>query len=138
MGCYPKDNHFSLALKHFLINLRLVPGNSKTRPSGSNSWNRFFFHFAKIYRSHFKIFNIILSIHLIKDIFPQKAQKIQKCLSRNEIFCSMSSLRPVGPTPRRGMRENSPQAYKLIFRGLIFEHNEEIGQNSHLWRHYTR
>jgi hypothetical protein len=39
MGCCP--NHFSLALKHFLINLRLVPGDSKTRPSGSNSWNRF-------------------------------------------------------------------------------------------------
>jgi hypothetical protein len=39
MGCCP--NHFSLALKHFLINLRLVPGDSKTHPSGSNSWNRF-------------------------------------------------------------------------------------------------
>jgi hypothetical protein len=41
MGCCP--NHFSLALKHFLINLRLVPGDSKTRPSGSNSWNRISF-----------------------------------------------------------------------------------------------
>jgi len=40
-GCCP--NHFSLALKHFLINLRLVPGNSKTLPSGSTSWNRFSF-----------------------------------------------------------------------------------------------
>jgi hypothetical protein len=43
---YPKSccpNHFSLALKHFLINLRLVPGDSKTRPSGSNSWNRISF-----------------------------------------------------------------------------------------------
>jgi hypothetical protein len=38
-GCCP--NHFSLALKHFLINLRLVSGDSKTRPSGLNSWNRF-------------------------------------------------------------------------------------------------
>jgi len=36
-------NHFSLALKHVLINLSLVPGDSKTRPSGSNSWNRFSF-----------------------------------------------------------------------------------------------
>jgi len=40
-GCCP--NHFSLALKHFLINLRLVSGDSKTHPSGSNSWNRFSF-----------------------------------------------------------------------------------------------
>ena len=40
-GCY--SNHFSLALKHFLINLRLVPGDSKTRPSGLNSWNRISF-----------------------------------------------------------------------------------------------
>jgi hypothetical protein len=38
-GCCP--NHFSLVLKHLLINLRLIPGDSKTRPSGSNSWNRF-------------------------------------------------------------------------------------------------
>jgi len=40
-GCCP--NHFSLALKRFLINLRLAPDDSKTRPSGSNSWNRFSF-----------------------------------------------------------------------------------------------
>jgi hypothetical protein len=40
-GGFP--NHFSLALKHFLINLRLVPGDSKTRLLGSNSWNRFSF-----------------------------------------------------------------------------------------------
>jgi hypothetical protein len=40
-GCSP--NHFSLALKHFLINLRLVPGDSKTRPSASTNWNRFSF-----------------------------------------------------------------------------------------------
>jgi hypothetical protein len=40
-GCCP--NHFSLALKHFLINLRLVPGDPKTRPSVSNSWNRLSF-----------------------------------------------------------------------------------------------
>jgi hypothetical protein len=40
-GCCPNENHFSLALKHFLINLRLVPGDPKTRPSASNSWNRF-------------------------------------------------------------------------------------------------
>jgi len=46
-GCCP--NHFSLALKHFLINLRLIPEDSKTRPSGSNSRNRLFFHFTKIY-----------------------------------------------------------------------------------------
>jgi hypothetical protein len=39
----PNENHFSLALKHFLINLRLVPGDPKTRPLGSNSWNRFSF-----------------------------------------------------------------------------------------------
>jgi hypothetical protein len=38
MSCCP--NHFSLALKHFLINLKLVPGDSKTHPAGSNSWNR--------------------------------------------------------------------------------------------------
>jgi hypothetical protein len=40
-GCCP--NHFSLPLKHFLINLKLVSGDSKTRPLGSNSWNRFSF-----------------------------------------------------------------------------------------------
>jgi hypothetical protein len=40
-GCCP--NHFSLALKHFLIHLKRVPGDSKTRPSGSSSWNRFSF-----------------------------------------------------------------------------------------------
>jgi hypothetical protein len=36
-GCCP--NPFSPVLKHFLINLRLAPGNAKTRPSGSNSWH---------------------------------------------------------------------------------------------------
>jgi len=34
-GCCP--NPFSLGLKRFLINLRLAPGNVKTRPLGSNS-----------------------------------------------------------------------------------------------------
>jgi hypothetical protein len=34
-GCCP--NPFSLGLKRFLINLRLSPGNVKTRPWGSNS-----------------------------------------------------------------------------------------------------
>jgi hypothetical protein len=38
-GCCP--NPFSLGLKRFLINLRLAPGDLKTRPSGSNSSNRF-------------------------------------------------------------------------------------------------
>ena len=37
-GCCP--NPFSLVWKRFLINLRLAPGDFKTRPSGSNSWNR--------------------------------------------------------------------------------------------------
>jgi len=37
------QNHFSLTLKHFLINLRLVAGDFKTRSSGSISWNRFSF-----------------------------------------------------------------------------------------------
>jgi hypothetical protein len=40
-GCC--SNPFSLVLKHFLIYLRLVPSDSKTRPSASNSWNRFSF-----------------------------------------------------------------------------------------------
>jgi hypothetical protein len=39
-GCCP--NPFSLGLKRFLINLRLAPGDLKTRPSGSNSSNRLF------------------------------------------------------------------------------------------------
>ena len=39
-GC---PNHFSLVLKQFLINLRLITGDSKTRLLGSNSWNRFSF-----------------------------------------------------------------------------------------------
>ena len=37
-GCCP--NPFSLVWKRFLINLRLAPGDFKTRPSSSNSWNR--------------------------------------------------------------------------------------------------
>jgi hypothetical protein len=40
-GLLPKS--FVAGAKKFLINLRLVPGDSKTRPSGSNSWNRFSF-----------------------------------------------------------------------------------------------
>ena len=30
---------FPVVLKRFLINLRLAPGNAKTRPSGSNTWH---------------------------------------------------------------------------------------------------
>jgi len=33
------SNHFSMALKRFLINLRLAPGDSKTRPLGSTIKN---------------------------------------------------------------------------------------------------
>ena len=47
-GCCP--NHFSLALKHFLINLSLVPGDLKNSPFGLKQLESHFFHFAKIYK----------------------------------------------------------------------------------------
>jgi len=46
-GLLPKS--FLLALKHFLINLRLVPGDLKNSPFGLKQLESLFFHFAKIY-----------------------------------------------------------------------------------------
>jgi hypothetical protein len=42
-------NHFSLALKHFLINLKLVPGDLKNSPFWLKQLESLFFHFSKIY-----------------------------------------------------------------------------------------
>jgi len=47
----------------------------------------------------------------------------KSCLSRNKVFCSRS----------RHARKLTTGIW-LIFRGLIFEHNEEIGQNDYLWK----
>jgi hypothetical protein len=33
----------------------------------------------------------------------------------------------------QGMRKKYPQTYGLIFRGLFFEHNADIGQKDHVW-----
>jgi len=48
--------------------------------------------------------------------------KINWCPSRNEDFCSRS----------RHVKKITT-GICLIFRGLFFEHNAEIGQKDHLW-----
>jgi hypothetical protein len=69
-GCCPSENHFSLALKHFMINLRLVPGDSKTRLSGSNSWNRFSFTSPRFmskkrFNEHSKRFSFVQQLNTV-------------------------------------------------------------------------
>jgi hypothetical protein len=56
------------------------------------------------------------------------------CLSRNKVFCSISRHARKLTTPVRSAGPTGQASIWLIFRGLIFEHNEEIGQNNYLWK----
>jgi hypothetical protein len=52
----------------------------------------------------------------------RRTKFINQCPSRNEDFCSIS---------RHAKKITA--AICLIFRGLFFEHNAEIGQKDHFW-----